>query len=558
MKGFGFTRFAADLFTAPDVVKQYLCNVARLHQVPIGSSRTNDLYDSIRAAFASTPYKLYLTDKYRVQFTVSKYGSHEVIGQQSELRSSIRLFTSHTSPLEDKSRFEAEWKRLRDKERELADRRNGLNQQRTNIHKEKEALKALQVEWRTRRDELTNLERSLSNRESNGHYFYLNVWMGMQGQFFKDLGGVDLCWLVSNFNRLLLSEGPRHLPATVNVPILFKRLERLSANRPDIDQARSALIETKRVASKEVHETALKVLYKLEKMRSLCVEESLLGISLRSLRGAMSDAEEELSKLQEKRSEDLVVMEGRATLFRSAKEDLDRAVGVLHELCGLKTLDERKMDAEEKKIIKMLGQLFIDENIPDEKAALHRLLEEEKAKLDIASMDGSKEDVDRCEHLQKEKSRLLERKQQQEVTREAWKATLMKEIAEWREPVEELIRKINVNYSKFFATLGCAGEVYLEVPEDSLNIDGYGIMIMVSFRSGERLRRLDHQVQSGGERSVSTMLYLLALQELCPVPFRCVDEINQGMDPVNERKVFDIMVDTLSGEGNLAKTQYFL
>lgn len=50
-------------------------------------------------------------------------------------------------------------------------------------------------------------------------------------------------------------------------------------------------------------------------------------------------------------------MEGRATLFRSAKEDLDRAVGILHELCGLKTLDERKMDAEEKKIIKMLGQV---------------------------------------------------------------------------------------------------------------------------------------------------------------------------------------------------------
>ncbi|KAK6020002.1 hypothetical protein OSTOST_14350 [Ostertagia ostertagi] len=134
----------------------------------------------------------------------------------------------------------------------------------------------------------------------------------------------------------------------------------------------------------------------------------------------------------------------------------------------------------------------------------------------------------------------------------------MKEVMEWREPVEDLIRKINVNYSKFFATLGCAGEVYLEIPEDPLNIDGYGIMIMVSFRNGERLRRLDHQVQSGGERSVSTMLYLLALQELCPVPFRCVDEINQGMDPVNERKIFDIMVDTLSGEGNLAKTQYFL
>uniref|UniRef100_A0A1I7XDZ7 Retrovirus-related Pol polyprotein from transposon TNT 1-94 n=1 Tax=Heterorhabditis bacteriophora TaxID=37862 RepID=A0A1I7XDZ7_HETBA len=30
------------------------------------------------------------------------------------------------------------------------------------------------------------------------------------------------------------------------------------------------------------------------------------------------------------------------------------------------------------------------------------------------------------------------------------------------------------------------------------------------------------------------------------------------MDPMNERKVFDIMVKKLSGTGNLAKTQYFL
>ena len=43
--------------------------------------------------------------------------------------------------------------------------------------------------------------------------------------------------------------------------------------------------------------------------------------------------------------------------------------------------------------------------------------------------------------------------------------------------------------------------------------------------------------QSGGERSVATALYMLALQELTTVPFRCVDEINQGMDARNERWV---------------------
>ena len=35
--------------------------------------------------------------------------------------------------------------------------------------------------------------------------------------------------------------------------------------------------------------------------------------------------------------------------------------------------------------------------------------------------------------------------------------------------------------------------------------------------------------QSGGEKSVSTMLYLVALTGVTVTPFRVVDEINQGM-----------------------------
>ena len=51
------------------------------------------------------------------------------------------------------------------------------------------------------------------------------------------------------------------------------------------------------------------------------------------------------------------------------------------------------------------------------------------------------------------------------------------------------------------------------------------------------IKELTAHHQSGGERSVATALYMLALQELTTVPFRCVDEINQGMDARNERWV---------------------
>jgi len=55
----------------------------------------------------------------------------------------------------------------------------------------------------------------------------------------------------------------------------------------------------------------------------------------------------------------------------------------------------------------------------------------------------------------------------------------------------------------------------------------YGVQIRVKFRDSEELQALNAQRQSGGERSVSTMLYLMALQGITSCPFRVVDEINQ-------------------------------
>jgi hypothetical protein len=56
-----------------------------------------------------------------------------------------------------------------------------------------------------------------------------------------------------------------------------------------------------------------------------------------------------------------------------------------------------------------------------------------------------------------------------------------------------------------------------------------------STSESETLSVLDSHRQSGGERAVSTIYYLMAMQSLARAPFRVVDEINQGMDPRNER-----------------------
>jgi len=56
--------------------------------------------------------------------------------------------------------------------------------------------------------------------------------------------------------------------------------------------------------------------------------------------------------------------------------------------------------------------------------------------------------------------------------------------------------------------------------------ENYGIGINVKYGDNKPMKELT-TFQSGGERSVATVLYMLALQELSKAPFRCVDEINQ-------------------------------
>ncbi|XP_037629733.1 structural maintenance of chromosomes protein 5 [Sebastes umbrosus] len=123
----------------------------------------------------------------------------------------------------------------------------------------------------------------------------------------------------------------------------------------------------------------------------------------------------------------------------------------------------------------------------------------------------------------------------------------------WLNPLKQLVEQINGKFSDFFRSMQCAGEVDLH-SENEEEYDKYGIRIRVKFHSSTQLHELTAYHQSGGERSVSTMLYLMALQELNRCPFRVVDEINQGMDPVNERRVFDIVVRTACKE---TTSQYF-
>ncbi|KAL9099330.1 MAG: hypothetical protein Q9163_005158 [Psora crenata] len=114
----------------------------------------------------------------------------------------------------------------------------------------------------------------------------------------------------------------------------------------------------------------------------------------------------------------------------------------------------------------------------------------------------------------------------------------------WEPELDRLVKNISDSFSFNMEQISCAGEVGIWKDED---FDQWAIQIRVKFRENEPLVTLTSHRQSGGERAVSTIFYLMSLQSLTASPFRVVDEINQGMDPRNERLVHKRMVDIACG-----------
>ncbi|PTB43991.1 hypothetical protein M441DRAFT_132901 [Trichoderma asperellum CBS 433.97] len=125
-------------------------------------------------------------------------------------------------------------------------------------------------------------------------------------------------------------------------------------------------------------------------------------------------------------------------------------------------------------------------------------------------------------------------------------------MSKWEPKLDALVSKVNDAFAYNFEQISCAGEVRVNKTED---FDQWALDIMVKFRENESLQQLNAHRQSGGERAVSTIFFLMALQSMAQSPFRVVDEINQGMDPRNERMVHERMVEIACREHT---SQYFL
>lgn len=259
----------------------------------------------------------------------------------------------------------------------------------------------------------------------------------------------------------------------------------------------------------------------------------------------------DLQSKQQTLNEEKRQRSGELSLLREAEAECAQKVREKKEL----TRQLQKEASDFAPINEEIHSILQDQTIPTDIEDIETHIEECTTKLQLSRSKNPNA-------LLEYKNRLaeIEAKRKEVVNTKAYLEQLVKEIETkkntWLPRLHQHIQQLNAKFSEFLRLMGNSGEISLnaeEVGEEAY--DKYALNVKVAFRNSQSLENLNAKMQSGGERSVSTMLFLIAMQDVTQSPFRLVDEINQGMDPNNERAIFQLVADYAVGKG---KPQYFL
>lgn len=248
---------------------------------------------------------------------------------------------------------------------------------------------------------------------------------------------------------------------------------------------------------------------------------------------------EELNiQLRHLKLQDFNIKNEKEILFKKIKEFSIKKEEKKEKILELKKNLKKNFSNEEIKKI----ELF-----PDILKELEELINKTSRKLIFLNVNKSSEN----EYFNKESqlNEILINKEKININIEEIKKTINEIKLEFSNSINLAIKLINKNFSNFFNSLKMDGKIEIE---KNKRICKWKLNILVKFRKNEEFQLLRSSFQSGGEKSVSTILFLLSLIQISPSPFRLVDEINQGMDKFNERGVHNILVNL---KGN---TQFFI
>lgn len=489
-----FFSYLRELFDAPDPVMSYLCCQYHIHEVPVGTERTRE---RIERVIQETRLKQIYTAEEKYVLKTSFY-SNKVISSNTSLK--VAQFLTVTVDLEQRRHLEEQLKEIN---RKLEAVDSGLVALRdTNRH-----LELKDNELRLKKKEL--LERKTKKRQ-------------LEQKISSKLASIRL-------------------------------MEQDTCNLEEEERKASTKI-------KEINVQKAKLVTELTGLVKICTSLHIQKVDLILQNTTVISEKNKLeadymassSQLRVTEQQFIELDDNRQRLLQKCKELMKRA----RQVCNLSA--DQAVPQEFQTQVPTIpnghssSPPMAFQDLPNTLDEIDALLTEERSRAScFTGLNPSV--VEEYTKREIEIQQLTEELKGKKVELDEYRENISQVKERWLNPLKELVEKINEKFSNFFSSMQCAGEVDLHT-ENEEDYDKYGIRIRVKFRSSTQLHELTPHHQSGGERSVSTMLYLMALQELNRCPFRVVDEINQGMDPINERRVFEMVVNTACKENT---SQYF-
>ncbi|NXY58024.1 SMC6 protein, partial [Callaeas wilsoni] len=102
--------------------------------------------------------------------------------------------------------------------------------------------------------------------------------------------------------------------------------------------------------------------------------------------------------------------------------------------------------------------------------------------------------------------------------------------------LRSLSMQCKLHFEHLLRVRGCSGHIIFDHKNETLSIT-------VQPREEEKAARSDLRSLSGGERSFSTVCFILSLWNISESPFRCMDEFDVYMDMVNRRIAVDMILE---------------
>ncbi|MBR2526457.1 chromosome segregation protein SMC, partial [bacterium] len=129
---------------------------------------------------------------------------------------------------------------------------------------------------------------------------------------------------------------------------------------------------------------------------------------------------------------------------------------------------------------------------------------------------------EQIETLSKERAQILERMQGYEQTK--------------KEAFMKTYNNLNIHFKEAFRELaGGEGTLILENPEEPFQ---GGLTIDAQPRDKKRQRL---ESMSGGEKSITALAFVFAIQKYLPAPFYAFDEVDQSLDGINVEKLANLI-----------------